>query len=386
LISVIAAALSAGCGTAQHQGAVPPARVGPPTCAAIFARLGYKPSLVAKDRDEGRCLAENLNLSGEVYGPVHEGVVDYYDIGSQGLCTKPVRGASWPPATLTVEVGDKAYHLAINPPGVSDHAASTADATGAIELKRIDAGGMDSIDYSWRSTAGKLTVNADGTNGTVDATLKRDANGAAPLRLKGSWRCGAAPSPLASPDPSIPCDAYYIGAGTSAGDIAKLKAAGACLPQNLTVTGGLSFHVAEGVNDPSLGSYSLVDLTGRCGGLLANDKQSYAASVLFAVGDEVFQLTLEASRDQFYGPLQFPDFGPSYPSVVGGTLPTVHLSTGKLTWSSTAGKFSVSDDRRSGTVDMDLAEPTDTGGIVPSPVTVNGGQPVHVAGSWRCAP
>ena len=105
----------------------------------------------------------------------------------------------------------------------------------------------------------------------------------------------------------------------------------------------------------------------------------------FAVGDEVFHFSLQVSRDHFYGPLQFPDFGPTYPSLTGtgDTLPAVQLHAGLAGWSSTGGKFSVAADHHSGTVDMDLGENVIADGY--GRRTPNGGQAVHVSGSWRCA-
>ena len=211
-----------------------------------------------------------------------------------------------------------------------------------------------------------MTMDASGFKGSMDVDLKRDVVGANPVHIKGDWSCGSPPA-QPSPDPSVPCSTYFAAANLPPSVVDPKSVP--CLPQDLTLTGGLRFHVTEAVNLPG-GSFHSV----MCGGLLSSDQQNYASKQSFADSGTAYDLVFDTHREPINGPLPFPDLGPSSESAgVGGPTPSLTLSTGAVNWSSTGGTYHVNADHKTGTVNMDLV-----GGL-------DKNQTVHVSGSWRCA-
>jgi hypothetical protein len=314
--------------------------------------------VVADSDQHGQCVPEHLQVSGEVSGQI---LVGHLQDRPERQCSKPGLGQPFSTIGLRLDVliANKPYVLLIRPPGkyLGQQATSTSDVAGAVTIQILTA----LADYV--SSSGRMTVDASGYRGTMDVDLKRDVAGATPVHVKGDWSCGTPPAP-AKLDASVPCSSYFAVANLSPETVDSKSVP--CLPQDLTFSDGLAFHVKEAVMLPATGGPT-------CGGLTSDDQQNYTAKESFAGGGFAYDLNFTTHNDLIHGPLTFPDFGPAYTTALGSQAPTLTLSTGAVTWSSTAGMYSVASDHKSGTVDMDLV-----GGL-----TTN--QAVHVSGSWKCA-
>jgi hypothetical protein len=345
-----------GCGSSSTGTSARPSPA-PVTCAAIYQALGLGPSVVADSDQHGQCVLQHLQVSGEVSGQI---LVGHLQDLPERNCSKPGLGQPFSTTGLRLDVliASKPYVLLIRPPGkyLGQQTTSTSDVAGAVTIQVPTA----LADYV--STTGTMTVEASGHAGTMNVDLKRDVVGATPVHVKGDWSCGPPPA-QPTPDASVPCSAYFAAANLPPGTVDPKSVP--CLPQDLTFSGGLSFHVKEAVNLPGTGGPS-------CGGLTSDDQQNYSSKQSFAGGGFEYDLSFTTHNDLINGPLTFPDFGPTYTTASGSQAPTLTLTTGAVTWSSTAGKYSVAADHRSGTVNMDLV-----GGLSTN-------QAVHVSGSWRC--
>src|SRR4029077_3793494 len=115
-----------------------------------------------------------------------------------------------------------------------------------------------------------------------------------------SWACGA-PLPLPAFDSSVPCSSFYALNQLSSADIARMKAQ-ACLAQDLTLSGDVTAHVDQGVNDSAYEYDQGVNGDNLCGQAFGQ----YGATIKFSVGDETFQLNLVAFGSPSVGPGQEP--------------------------------------------------------------------------------
>ncbi|MGH7904422.1 MAG: hypothetical protein ACREPA_09930, partial [Candidatus Dormibacteraceae bacterium] len=264
-------------------------------------------------------------------------------------------------------------------PVAYDHAATDLSSVGGdVSLSQVP-----DHNQSWGQATGRLSVDASGVAGSLDVSLTRDTQGAAPLLISGRWACGH-PAPPPVYDATVSCSLTYALAGLSADAVARLQSAHACLAQDLTLAGGLVFHVDHALNDPTrppaIGQSPPVNACGV-------QVDSYLASVYFSSGDETFLLSIVRAQDPILdGPFAPGSFPALYMNdVIGQPAPAVNLNLaqpaadGSLgtdqgpAWEATGGTFTVAPDLRSGTVNADLK-----GGV-------SGAETVHLAGAWRCA-
>lgn len=352
--------LAAGCGQSSGASAVPSPSPTPITCDAIYQALGLRPSDITDSEQQGRCVQQNLQVSGEVSGQV---LVGHLQDRPERVCAKPRLGTGFTGVGfhLDVLVASKPYVLVLRPPGTyrGEQSTTSTEVTGAVALQAPG----ELSDYG--SITGQMTMDASGFRGSMDVELKRDVAGANPVHITGDWSCGSPPA-QPSPDASVPCSSYFAAANSPSGG--PTPGSLPCLQQALTFSGGLAFYVTEAVNPPT----GFVGV--QCGGLVSSDQQNYRSRQSFADSGNAYDLVFDVHREPIRGPLAFPDFGPSSESAsTGGPSPSLTLSVGAVKWSSTAGTYHVNPDRKTGTVDMDLL-----GGL-------DKNQAVHVSGSWRCA-
>src|SRR5216683_3467654 len=193
----------------------------PTTCTDAYRVLKLTPSEVTSANPV--CLNQSLQLGGEVVGAVGQAyAVDTNSAAPAQMCREPKRWNSFPQALLGFVAGGKGYRLRISPPGSSEHQAVTLNSVaGVVELASIS-----NPSQRWSQATGTLTLNADATTGTIDASVLRDVSGATPVRISGQWACGA---PLSAPvaGATAPCASFYTINHLQDADIARMKT-GAC--------------------------------------------------------------------------------------------------------------------------------------------------------------
>ncbi len=354
-LAIVPLAILAGCTSSS----TPPTTASVksvPSCRPIYAALNLPLSEATKSDSEGRCLAQKLSFKGEIAGEANVAVVTT-------ACTKPLgRGDQPPSPELQIVVAGKSYSLALplSPPYQPQRpAVSAGTSTDDAQVEITDRAKPDT---PWAATGGFVYFNPDGRSGTLNVALMRNVSGAQPGHVSGEWRCGA---PAASPSPAPgPCGAIATSPGLQPADVVRLKAA-PCLAQDLTLTNPVSGHADHGLGVESSTS-TFKDVP--CGG---SDDHHYNSSVAFRVQNETFFFAMGLRADSFDPPLPTGEYGPLVPNVIGDT-PSATIVSGSTTWASHDGKFSIAQDRHSGTVDMNfvLGSTNDT---------------VHLAGSWRCA-
>jgi hypothetical protein len=353
VVAVVVAVGLPGCGQSATGPSILPTPT-PVSCAAIYQALGLAPSVVADSEAKHQCVRENLQVSGEVSGLIE--VAHVQDNPGQ-TCAPPELGASFASRLAAdVQVAGKVYTLTVRPPGMftGQPLTTSTEVAGAVDLN------AQTGSFHYLSSVGTMTTDSSGYKGSLNVDLRRDVAGASAVRIKGAWSCGSPPA-RPTPNASVPCSSYFAVATQAAVDPSSVP----CLPQDITFSGGLSFHIKEAVILPDTGFPP-------CGGLTPGDQQNYRAKESFAGGGFAYDLDFSTHSDLSSGPLAFPKFGPIYTTVSGAQAPTLTLTTGAVTWTSTAGMYSVASDRKSGTVDMDLV-----GGLSKN-------QSVHVSGSWKC--
>ena len=341
----------AACGQQPPPQSAPPARS---ACLQLSTLLGYSPEPSAS-ATSNRCLDQALDFSGELVGHAGAAVLDVDS--SATPCDAPLLGAGWQPTRLDLALQGQAYMLTLRPPGTYQPGKSTTpDAAGAfaLQLRSHPA-------FLWQSRSGQFSVARDGVSGTLDLELAR-AGSTQPSRVRGAWRCGQ-PGPARTAGGG-PCGAALAMQSPAPGGP---PASSACLPQQLQLTGAYPAAVSEALNDPTRPSPDAPD--NICGALAGDDSMLYVATLDFAALDQQGQVVVRIANPRG---IAYPDFGPTSVPLSGvGTEPTVQVTLGALTWSSTAGRLSIAFDHHSGTVDMDLA-------------SRDGSSAEHLAGSWRC--
>jgi hypothetical protein len=342
----------------------------PSTCAQTYKLAALRPSqITAANR---MCLVQTLAFGGELTGAVGQAYpVGANDVGPTSICSVPKRWDAFPQALLAMTIGSKAYRLRIAIPGRSEHQSVTVNTlANVVELASITDPTSD-----WNQALGTLTVDPDGTTGTIDASLSRDVAGAQPVHVRGQWACGA-PLPIPTFDPTIPCSSFYTLNQLQPGDVSRMNTSG-CHPQDLTFSGDISTHVDHALTDPAYqsgGTYIGDNFCSQAYG-------TYAAMMKFSIGDESFQLNLNAFGDGSVTPGQYPavsDTGVPHVNLFLGTADPGNHGTfvidNRIQWGATTGTFTIAQDMKSGTIDAELTGPLD--------------QPfssVHIAGGWRCA-
>ena len=338
----------------------------PSTCTDAYRVLSLRPSQITAANSA--CFAQSLRFTGELTGTVGQGyAVNVDNAGPTSACNVPRRWDRYPQAMLAMVVGPKAYRLRISPPGRSEHQAVTInDLRNVVELAAISDPSTD-----WSQATGTVTLNPDGITGTIDASLLRDVAGAQPVHVSGQWACGE-PLPSHSFDASLPCGNFYALNKLQESDVARMKA-GACHAVDLTFSGAINAHLDHAITD-TISPHPGVDGDNYC----SRVGDSYTAALKFSVGDETFQLVLNANKYPTVGPGQYPATsaggavlwtGQADPSARGQFVSNDHVF-----WAGTAGSFTLASDMKSGTLDVSLAGPLD-----------HSGSTVHIAGSWRCA-
>ncbi len=182
---VAGALLLAACGGSGGQASSPSPSPAPPTCDPIYQAIRLNPSDQQRAEQAGRCVEQDLTISGEVTSHVRI-ALRYVQVPS----CDPTYNGDARGAVLNFVQGGQIYNLGIYPYGAkagqdSDIPFDPAQ-TKAVEL-------TDDVSFgnsTWRERSGTVHVNADAKSGTVDATLVRDAPGAAAVRISGTWRCG----------------------------------------------------------------------------------------------------------------------------------------------------------------------------------------------------
>lgn len=368
-----------------HPGGRPPAVTTFDDCAHVFAQLHTAPSRMAADRADGACQPQRLVFTGAVHDTAVSGLI------SDQPCARPQRGQWFKATTMTVAVAAQPYQLTVNPDGTFDERESdtTLAAGGAAG---VEVRSLPDYTHHWiAQPGGHLTTAADGMGGTIDVQLAEDvATKTQPLHITGTWRCGGA-VPGTSPSPAAtagPCADYFAAAASAIADTGvPSPATGTCLNQNLTLSGGLTAQVTQAVNDLTHPDTNSALGSGLCGESTDLLHHAYVVTLEFAVGAEPFHLVLEdgVAPD---AAIPYPNFGATYPLLQQDNA-SVHLHAGYVSWLAKTGTWTVAPDHHSGTVDMDLAEtPTAALSInhLGPPPLANGGKPVHISGSWRCAP
>ena len=198
--TVLAFAILAGCGSSPS-GPSQTSTNKAPSCQPIYAALNLAPSEATKSDSEGRCLPQQLSFTGEVAGEVRVAEVT-------SLCTQPLGRGDAPPAPeLQMIIGGKPYSFAILlSPGYDPARPSVAagQKNGTAQLRVIDQT-QRSNEFPWLATGGTVKFNPDGATGSVNADVIRNVQGAQPVHVSGTWRCGG---PAASPSPAPgPCGA-----------------------------------------------------------------------------------------------------------------------------------------------------------------------------------
>src|SRR5712692_1120418 len=339
----------------------------PTTCADAYRVLKLTPSQVTSTNPV--CLNQSLQLSGEVVGAVGQAyTVEPNSVAPTQMCNEPKRWSAFPQALLGFVAGGKGYRLRIAPPGNSEHQAVTLNSVaGVVELASIS-----NPSQRWSQATGTLTLNADATTGTIDASVLRDVSGATPVRITGEWACGA---PLSAPvaDAAVPCAIFYTINHLQDAEIARMKAS-ACNAESLAFSGAISGQLDHAVTDTAISPHPGIDGDNFCGGIGEN----YTAALKFSIGDESFLLDLNASQYPAVAPGQYSAAG----SFGGATLWLGHadpsnqgrfVTDDRVFWSGSGGTFTINADLKSGTIDAALIGSTDPGSNV------------QIKGSWRCA-
>ena len=339
------------------------------TCSDAYKLLSLSPSEITAAHSV--CFVQSLKLTGELAGTVGQAyTVNPDDASASSMCMVPKRWNGYPQALLAMVVGGKAYRLRISAPGNSEHQAVTLNnLAGAVELASIAGPSTD-----WSQATGTVALNPDGVTGTIDASLLRNVSGAQPVHVSGQWACGA-PLPLPAFAASVPCASFYALNQLHAADVARMKAS-ACHPENLTLTGDISAHLAHAITDRAISPTPGVAGDNYCGSV----GEEYTATFKFSIGDESFLLDLDAEK--------YPAVGPGRYSVQATTAAGAVLFLGhadpqnqgqfvpdeQVFWSGSSGSFTIARDMKSGTIDAAL-----------SGLAGHSGSNVHIAGSWRCA-
>ena len=375
LAGVIAAILLLGVGGVAfahfHAAGVPVASVQRATkCSDAYRLLAMHPSQVTTANSV--CLVQSLKFSGELSGSVAEAYTVTADgVAPTAMCAEPKRWDGYPPALLAMVIGSKAYRLRIAVPGVSEHQALTLNSLASVvELAAINDPSSD-----WSQASGTLTLNPDGTTGSIDASLLRDVAGAQPVHLSGEWACGA-PLPLPTYDATAPCSSFYAVNKLPDADVARMKAS-ACITQDLTFSGDLASHLDHAVTDRAIDAGpGGLEADNSCSGI----NEDYVATLKFTIGDETFLLHLGAHNYPSVGPGQYPAASAGLGGMflfTGYADPTNHgvfVQDPNVLWIGASGAFTIAQDMKSGTIEAELSA------LKPS---VN--STVHIKGSWRCA-
>lgn len=341
----------------------------PTTCADAYKVLKLTPSQVASANPV--CLNQSLQLSGEVVGAVGQAYsVDPNSVAPTQMCNEPKRWNAFPEALLGFVAGGKGYRLRIAPPGTSEHQAVTLNSVaGAVELASIS-----NPSQRWSQATGTLTLNADATSGTIDASVVRDVNAATPVRITGQWACGA-PLPPQVAGATVPCASFYSVNHLQDADVARMKLS-ACNPEGLVFTGAISVQLDHAITDAAISPHPGIDGDNFCG----NSGEAYTATLKFSVGDESFLLDLNASQYPAVAPGQYSaaasGFSPGATLWLGHADPNNQgrfVTDDRVFWSGSAGMFTISADLKSGTIDATLTGSTDPGSTL------------QIKGSWRCS-
>ncbi len=353
------------------------AAIKPATCTDVYRVLKLRRSQITAAG--GVCLTESLEVSGELNGAVGQAYTVATDsVDPTGTCSEPKRWNGFPQALLALVVGKKAYRLRISPPGSSEHQGLTLmQLQGHVELASIADPSAD-----WSQASGKVTLNADGITGTIDANLLRDVSGTRGVHITGQWACGV---PLgATYDATVPCAGFYALNHLQDADVARMKAQ-SCNPQNLTFSGDIVAHLGHAITDTAIPAQSGPYGDNSCDAV----GNQYDAALKFSIGDESFLLDLNplSPSDSAIGPGQYAAgsgpfsanaflwLGHADPSQNGLFVIDGGLDPG-VSWFGNGGSFTIGGDMKSGTIDetfegvsSDHADST-----------------VHITGNWRCAP
>lgn len=338
----------------------------PTTCADAYRLLKLRPSEITAANPV--CLIQSLQFSGEVIGSVAQAYAINADtVAPTSTCAKPKRWSSYPQALLGFVVGGKGYRLRITPPGVSEHQVlAISNASGVVELASISDPSVD-----WSRASGAVTVNADGTTGSIDVDLLRDVSGARPVHVAGQWACGA-PLPVPASDANTPCANFYALNHLHDEEIARMKSSG-CNTQSLSFSEDVSGQVDRAVTD-SVARHPGFGGDNYCG--VVNGQ--YTATLKFSLGDESFLMDLGAFNYSGIGPGDYPAAASG--SSIGvvlflGTADPEHqgqfVTDNKIFWMGRSGTFTIAPDMKSGSVDAELH-------------AIVSNSAVHVKGSWRC--
>lgn len=338
------------------------------TCQGIFEVDGMPPSQVDAARQGQLCQPQALTLSGELSGSIRSA----YLRDAAGPCSTPNFGDSWQLPALDFALDGRAYELDLAPAG------RYLETQASVDLSRASLSELSGQRNYWAARSGSVTVNDAGVAGTISADFLRDAAGAQPVHLTGHWSCGAAPAFKAA-DPTVPCGQYYLDAGLATPTPPDERS---CRPQDLFLTGALSFHVDHGINGAASAPGSPLDpvpvnvcgLSGR----------SYFASVAFSHRRETFVLGLGVRSTS---PFTDPSFAPGTFGVTAALnqspAPFAVLQLARVTadgitllegpaqsWDASSGSFMVASDLRSGTANLVFRN--------------NAIGQVQLSGSWRC--
>ncbi len=351
----------------NHTNVAATVRPQPSTCADAYRVLKLAPSQISAAN--AVCLAQSLQLTGEVAGSVAEAyTVDPNGAGPTQMCYVPKRWDGYPQAMLAFVAGGKAYRLRISTPGSSEHQAlAISSVANVVELASISDPSQD-----WSRATGTLNVDPEGVSGTLDVNVVRDVNGAQPEHIAGHWACGAQ-LPIATADASVPCSSFYALNQLAAPDVARMTSK-ACIAEDLTLGGDVSAHLDHAVNDR--GTSATVGYAGDnvCGSV----GEQYEATLKFSVGDESFLLNLGASRYPAVTPGQYPATSGLALGVMlflGHADATNHgafVADERVFWIGGGGSFTIGSDMKSGTIDATVMGPTNSSSV-------------QIKGSWRCA-
>jgi hypothetical protein len=156
-----------------------------PTCDPVYKALNFTSSQQQQAEASGRCVTQDLNLSGEVTSHITIGV---RLIGI--LSCSPTPNQVLVGTDFNFVQGPQVYKLSIQP---------AATATGKDQDVPFDPNYVHQVwltdaasvgNSIWTQKSGTIHVNADSTAGTVDAVIARDQPGAGEVHVSGSWRCG----------------------------------------------------------------------------------------------------------------------------------------------------------------------------------------------------
>lgn len=342
----------------------------PTTCDDAYRALKLAPSQITTARSV--CLTQALQISGELSGTVAQAFPVQADgVAPTQMCSVPKRWSGFPQAMLAIVLSKKAYRLRISVPGTSAHRAMTVSAArGVVELVSIADPKAD-----WNQATGTVSVNADGITGTIDADVVRDIPGVKPAHITGQWACGA-PLPVPTFDASVPCASFYALNQLQPADVARMKAS-ACQVEDLTFTGDINAHLDRAITDTAISPHTGYGGDNYCGSV----GEEYTATLKFSIGDESFLLDLDVQNYPAVAPGQYS--AQTSGSSVGAVLFLGHadpnnqgvfVTDDRVSWSGSAGAFTLAPDMKSGTLDATF-----------SGLDGGSGSSVQVKGMWRCA-